>query len=288
MLPRDDGSLVLCSIPVAMLTHVVSSCRPHGSPRTTWKCALGSLTNLGETSFLTLRAELRSQKKKNASALLRQACARAFTRQLQSIWSIDNSLPFHLQTNSATLQEAHCTRSGRQQVRRLPLLRITSRPLFSLPSLHARRRSYQTMSTTASSTSSSSSSSNNTTPCRHTPSRRVVRTLNGEQLSISIPDNFHQQHHHLTQHWQQQQQQQFQQQPGSVNSMMVSPALPSPNFSNFMLTLSPLMQLSSPQPTMSPRDDMSATGGVPSNMYVHDYEPMTPGRLSNCTSHFLA
>jgi hypothetical protein len=50
--------------------------------------------------------------------------------------------------------------------------------------------------------------------------------------------------------------------------MMVSPALPSPNFSNFMLTLSPLMQLSSPQPTMSPRDDMSATGGVPSNMYV--------------------
>ena len=128
------------------------------------------------------------------------------------------------------------------------------------------------MSTAASSSNSSNSSSssnNNSTPRRHTPGRRVVRTLNGEQLSISIPDNFHQQHLHLTQHLQQQQQQlQFQQQPGSVNSMMVSPALPSPTFCNFMLTLSPLMQLSSPQPTMSPRDDMSATGGVPSNMYV--------------------
>lgn len=68
------------------------------------------------------------------------------------------------------------------------------------------------MSTAASSSSgSSSTSNNNSTPRRHhTPGRRVVRTLNGEQLSISIPDNFHQQHLHLTQHLQQQQQQQFQ------------------------------------------------------------------------------
>lgn len=121
-----------------------------------------------------------------------------------------------------------------------------------------------TMSTAGCKASSASS-----TPRRHTPNRRVVRTLNGQELSISIPDNFHQQHMHITHHLQQQHCQQLQQ-PGSANSMMVSPALPSPNFNNFMLTLSPLMQLSSPQPTMSPRDEMgvSSNGGIPSSMYV--------------------
>lgn len=64
-----------------------------------------------------------------------------------------------------------------------------------------------------------------------------------------------------------------------VSMMEMSPAagsyqLPSPSFNNFMLTLSPLMQLSSPQATMSPREaDISGLGhvpapAVPSAMYV--------------------
>lgn len=56
---------------------------------------------------------------------------------------------------------------------------------------------------------------------------------------------------------------------GGVSMMDMSPAagtyqLPSPSFNNFMLTLSPLMQLSSPQATMSPREaDISGMGLVP-------------------------
>lgn len=67
---------------------------------------------------------------------------------------------------------------------------------------------------------------------------------------------------------------------GGVSMMDMSPAaagsyqLPSPSFNNFMLTLSPLMQLSSPQATMSPREaDISGLGlvpapAIPSAMYV--------------------
>ena len=68
---------------------------------------------------------------------------------------------------------------------------------------------------------------------------------------------------------------------GGASMMDMSPAaagsyqLPSPSFNNFMLTLSPLMQLSSPQATMSPREDGCGLGGscapvvaVPSAMYV--------------------
>jgi hypothetical protein len=62
---------------------------------------------------------------------------------------------------------------------------------------------------------------------------------------------------------------------GGVSMMDMSPAaagyqLPSPSFNNFMLTLSPLMQLSSPQATMSPREDCGLGCGpapaVPSAM----------------------
>jgi hypothetical protein len=55
---------------------------------------------------------------------------------------------------------------------------------------------------------------------------------------------------------------------GGVSMMDMSPAaagsyqLPSPSFNNFMLTLSPLMQLSSPQATMSPREDGCGLGGL--------------------------
>lgn len=70
---------------------------------------------------------------------------------------------------------------------------------------------------------------------------------------------------------------------GGISMMDMSPAaagsyqLPSPSFNNFMLTLSPLMQLSSPQATMSPRghEDACGLGGncapvpaVPSAMCV--------------------
>lgn len=97
--------------------------------------------------------------------------------------------------------------------------------------------------------------------------KRVVKTINGQELSINIPDNFHQQQLHYTQHFQQHQQPQFQQPGSGMSSMMISPALPSPNFNNFMLTLSPLMQLSSPQPTMSPRDDLiPCSAALPSTM----------------------
>ena len=53
-----------------------------------------------------------------------------------------------------------------------------------------------------------------------------------------------------------------------VSMMDMSPAadgyrLPSPSFNNFMLTLSPLMQLSSPQATMSPREDNCGLGCGP-------------------------
>lgn len=68
-------------------------------------------------------------------------------------------------------------------------------------------------------------------------SKLVATTPGGETISIEIPAG-------LQQSW--------------VQAMDMSPLdsvhCDSPGFNNFMMTLSPIMQLSSPQPTMSPRE----------------------------------
>lgn len=68
-------------------------------------------------------------------------------------------------------------------------------------------------------------------------SKFVATTPAGETISIEIPAG-------LQQSW--------------VQAMDMSPLdsvhCDSPGFNNFMMTLSPIMQLSSPQPTMSPRE----------------------------------